>query len=213
MDETTAQEFIDGVLAGQPQAVAQLFAPYSGRLTRLIALRLDRRIAGRVSIEDILQEVYVAACRQLPQYTRRSQIPFYVWLRAIAVHKLLEVHRYHLATQQRDARREMPLQVTSSDASSQVLANFFVDSGTSPSRALMLEEMKSRLKACLDQLPAIDKEILALRHFEQLSPAETAHVLQLTEKAAGMRYTRALRKLRSVFDGLGDGSSAWYLNT
>lgn len=213
MDEISSDDMIVAAVAGQPEAIDRLLALYSDRLLRLIASRLDRRVAARVGVDDILQEVHVAACRQLPKYLRQAETPFYVWLRAIAINKLLEVHRNHLGTQMRDARRETPHSTRSADVSSRITFEQFVDSGTSPSRELLRDELKSRLNFCIQQLPAGDQEVLALRHFEQLSPIETAHVLQLTEKAAGMRYTRALRRLKTVMDAVSQGSSAWTIDT
>ncbi|MCA9262851.1 MAG: sigma-70 family RNA polymerase sigma factor [Planctomycetales bacterium] len=213
MDEPSNQDIIDATTSCHPEAFDRLVTPYSERLLRLIDLRLDRRILGRVGSDDILQEVHMAAYRQLPHYLPRSQTPFYVWLRAIAVNKLLEVHRRHLGTKQRDARRESADRISPSEASSHILAQHFVDRGTSPSNALMREEIKSRLETCIDRLAPSDRDILALRHFEQLSPTETAHVLQLTEKAAGMRYTRALRRLKSELEAAGGALSAWNLES
>ena len=175
----------------------------------LIASRLDPRMAARLDVEDVLQEVRLAACRQKEDFLHQPEIPPYVWLRAVAVKKLFELHRYHLGTQKRDARREVSVdRPHGCEASTSAMANHFVDSGTSPSRSAMRAELKSRLETCLDQLPAWDQEVLALRHIEQLDPKETAQVLQLTAKAASMRYLRTLRRLKALFDAQGGNSSA-----
>jgi RNA polymerase sigma-70 factor (ECF subfamily) len=196
--------------AGNEASLVSLLDLHSDRLSKLIALRIDRRMKQRIGVEDVMQEVHIRAARHLRDYLQHSTAPFYLWIRSVTVNVLLELHRRHLGTQMRDARREVALGNSEWLApSSDVLAQRLADTGTSPSNVAMRAEVAAQLKNALDSLPPADQEVLALRHFEQLSPSETAQVLQLSEKASGMRYIRALKRLRSHLDGLPGGSSWW----
>lgn len=192
---------------GDTFALCELLKDNLGRLQRMIELRLDRRLAARIDTSDVLQEIQLCVLKEIANYPLQLNIPFYVWLRGIAVNKLHELHRYHLGTQKRAATRERSIDFDLRfDLSSNVFANQLADSGTSPSGAIMREEMKIRLENAIDQLLPSDKEIIALRHFEQLSSVECGYVLQVGDKAASMRYLRALRRLKEIlineeFDG------------
>jgi RNA polymerase sigma-70 factor (ECF subfamily) len=202
------KRLVEASVTGDVASLERLLHAHTGRLMRMISLRLDARMSRRVDAEDVLQEVQLRASRHLSDYLRTPEVPFYLWLRGVAANVLLEVHRRHLGTRMRDARREVPLsRRRGPEPSSQVLAWDLADSSTSPSNAAMKAEFKQRIETVVDSMPAADKEVLALRHFEQLSPTETAHILEISEKAAGMRYLRALKRLR---DQLGD-LSGWRL--
>jgi RNA polymerase sigma-70 factor, ECF subfamily len=196
---------------GDTASLQTLFKFFEERLRRLIALRVDYRILRRVDVDDVLQEVYLQASLHLKNYLTLSEVPFFAWLRGIAVNVLLELQRRHLGTQKRDARREIPLTSSSLEASSSVLSWQLVDCGTSPSNAAMREEAKMQLEDIINQLSSADKEIVALRHYEQLSPEETAAVLDISKKAAGMRYLRALKRLRELLADASGGLSGWQL--
>lgn len=205
-------QLVELAAAGDSSSLENLFRIHSERLKRMIALRMDRRIASRIDVEDVLQEVHLHASQHLVDYKRREGVPFYVWLRGVAIHVMLELHRRHMGTRMRDARLEVSMQRHfANTVSSEALARHLADSGTSPSGAAMKVELESQLKRVVDSLPPADKEVLVLRHFEQLTPPETAVVLQVSEKAAGMRYIRALRKLRKLLSDLPGGLSNWRL--
>lgn len=184
---------------GDQAGFAALFATIGERLARMISLRIDPRMAGRIDVADVLQEVQIEAWRHLADYQRIPSVPFYFWLRGLAANKLRELHRRHLGTRMRDARRETRLFGDAVPAtSSHALAGFLADTATTPNRAAMRAELKDRLAAVIDGMEPLDREVLALRHFEQLTPAETAEMLQISEKAAGMRYLRALKRLKEI---------------
>jgi RNA polymerase sigma-70 factor (ECF subfamily) len=131
---------------------------------------------------------------------------FFLWLRGIAGNKLRELHRHHLGTQMRDAAREISIyRGAMPEASSAALAAQLLGHDTQPSEAAMRAEVKVHLQEALNQMDPLDREVLALRHFEQLSPQETAQVLGVKEKAAGMRYVRALRRLKEILVALPGG--------
>jgi RNA polymerase sigma-70 factor, ECF subfamily len=184
---------------GHGESLGALLTRHEGRLRRMVAFRLDPRLQGKVATEDVLQEVYLAAAQNLSDYLGQPATPFFFWLRGIAAHKLLELHRRHLGTRMRDARREVSLHNGAlPGATSAALAAQLLGHHTRPSEAAVRAEAKLRLQEALNGMDPIDREVLALRHFEQLSNAEAARVLQIKETAAGKRYLRALGRLREI---------------
>lgn len=191
--------------AGDQASWAALLDRHGKRIAKMVALRLDSRLLGRIDVEDVLQEAFLEAWRSLPNYRSDPEVPFYLWLRGVASNKLLDLHRRHLGVQMRDARREVslcygPAPETSTDA----LAGQLIGDLTPPSQAAMRSELRLHLQQALDRMQPLDREVLALRHFEHLTPTETALVLGIEPKAAGMRYVRALRRLKSVLGPLPD---------
>jgi RNA polymerase sigma-70 factor (ECF subfamily) len=197
-------ELLRMAAAGDGESWEALVGRSRQRLRRMVAFRLDQRLRGRVDPSDVLQDAYIAAWRDLGSYLERPEIPFFLWLRGIAGNKLRELHRHHLGTQMRDPRREVSIrggalsETTTTAMAAELLGNF-----TRASEEAVRLELRLRLQEALDAMDPIDREVLALRHFEQLSPAETARVLGIKEKAAGMRYVRALRRLKEVLNDLG----------
>jgi RNA polymerase sigma-70 factor, ECF subfamily len=195
--------------AGDPDGWAVLLARHGARLRRMVALRLDRRLQGRVDPSDVLQEAYLEAASHLADYLRRPDVPFFLWLRSIVGHQMLALHRRHLGTQMRDAGREVSLHHGSLPAtSSAALAAQLLGRETRPSEAAVRAEMKVRLQEALNRMDPLDREVLALRHFEHLSRAETAQVLGIQEAAAAKRYLRALRRLKDTLLNMGLGDLA-----
>src|SRR5262245_11954901 len=184
---------------GDPQAVGRLLDLYRPRLRLMVDLRLDRRLQGRLDPSDVLQEAYLDACKRIGEYAQKASMPFFVWLRLLTAEKLVFLHRHHLRVQMRDAGREVQLPVdVLCPASSAVLAAELVARHPSPSDVAAQAEMGAKLEAALDAMDALDREVLVLRHFEQLTNCETAHTLGLTESAASQRYVRALERLRAM---------------
>jgi RNA polymerase sigma-70 factor, ECF subfamily len=191
---------------GDPECWGTLWTLHAPRLRRLVAFRMDQRLQGRLDPSDVIQEACLEAWQHLADYLRDPDLPFFLWLRGIAGNKLRELHRHHLGTQMRDAGREVSIyRGTMPEASSAALAAQLLGHGTHASEAAIRAEVKVRLQEALNQLDPLDREVLALRHFEQLSPRETAQVLGIKEKAAGMRYVRALRRLKEVLIALPGG--------
>ena len=174
------------------------------RLRRVVAFRLDPRLRGRVDPSDVLQDAYLEAWRDLGSYLDRPEIPFFLWLRGIAGNKLRELHRHHLGTQRRDPRREVSIH---GDATSQTtataLAAQLLGDLTRASEEAVRRERTLRLHEAINAMDPLDREVLALRYSEQLSPAETARVLGIKEKAAGVRYLRSVRRLKEILHRLG----------
>jgi RNA polymerase sigma-70 factor (ECF subfamily) len=191
---------------GDDASWAALLSRHAERLRRMVAFRMDQRLQGRLDPEDVLQEAYLEAWQHLADYLRDPAVPFFLWLRGVVGNKLRELHRHHLGTQMRDAGREVSLyRGTLPETTSAALAAQLLGRGTRPSEAAVRAEVKVRLQEALNGMDPLDRDVLALRHFEQLSPAETAQVLGIKEKAAGMRYVRALRRLKEILTTLPGG--------
>ncbi len=185
--------------SGREQAVAELFGRNREKLQRMIAFRLDSRIAGKVDGDDILQDAYLEAVRRIQDYLDQPSVPFFVWLRQITTQVLIDTHRRYLDAQMRDVKREVALdRGGTSDTSSSGLIAQLADSLTTPSQRAVREETICELRRALDQLEEIDREVLVLRHLEELSNNEVAQVLGIDKYAASKRYLRALERLRGV---------------
>ena len=194
----------DGLLpraaAGDTAALAALFDRHRKRLRQMVRLRLDRRLQGRVDPSDVLQEAYLDLAEKLTEYVRsRPELPFYLWLRLVVGERLLRIHRRHLGAAMRDAGREISLhrgalpQASTASLAAQLLGRF-----TTASEALIRAEVRLQVQQALDQMEPIDREIIALRHFEELSNTEAAQVLGITPQAASNRHLRALARLQSI---------------
>jgi RNA polymerase sigma-70 factor (ECF subfamily) len=194
------------VVAGDQESWGELLVRHQKRLCRMVAFRMDQRLQGRIDPLDVIQDAFVEASEHRAEYLRQPPMPFFLWLRGIVGNKLRELHRYHLATQMRDASREVSLyRGKLPQASSAALADQLLGHATRPSEAAIRAELKIQLQEALNSMDPLDREVLVLRHFEQLSPAETAQELGIKEKAAGMRYLRALKRLKDILTCLPRG--------
>ena len=200
------RELLAGASQGDSGSLAALFTRYRNRLKRMVGLRLDARVQGRVDPSDVVQEAYVEVVKKLSDYLRAPSLPFFLWVRLLTAQKLALAHRQHLGVKARDAGREIALYRGYPAASSAALAARLLGKLTTPSQAAVKAELKIRIQQALNGMDAVDREILTLRHFEQLSNSETALVLGIKEPAACNRYFRALERLRSI---LGAFSDAW----
>ena len=185
-------------LGGQ-EGLAALFAEHHQRLWRLIRFRMDHRLVGRVDPDDVLQEAYLAAVGRLADYDRSPTCTPFVWLRTMILQTLTDLHRRHLGAQMRDAGREIGRQdLRFPCTTSASLAAQFVGHMTSPSQAAVRAEAYAQVEQVIANMEPLDREVLALRHFEELTNSEIAEVLGIQQKAASIRYVRAIKRLRSV---------------
>ncbi len=185
--------------AGDPHALGELLERNRERLARIVGFRMDRRLQGRIDATDVVQETFIDATRRFAEFAKDRPVPFFLWLRYLTVQKLAELHRHHLGVKARDAGREVSIyQGPLPQATSAVLAAQLLGKQTSPSEAAAQAELKLKLEDKLNSLDEIDREVLALRHFEQLSNAEAAQVLQISESAASNRYVRAVKRLKAI---------------
>src|SRR4051812_2539419 len=165
-----------GAAAGDAAAWGELLTEHDGRLRRMVEFRLDPRLRGRIDPSDVVQDAYVEAADHREAYFRLPALPLFLWLRGIVGNKLLETHRHHLGTRMRDAGREVsashkPAGASGPDATSVALLAGFSAHATGPGTAAAGAESAARLREAIAALAEIDREVLALRHFEQLSNA------------------------------------------
>jgi RNA polymerase sigma-70 factor (ECF subfamily) len=193
--------------AGDRQVWSGLLADHRARLRRMVALRLDRRLQGRVDPSDVIQEAYIEATAGLAEFVARGEMPFFLWLRWLTGMTLNALHRKHLGCQVRDAAREVSIHRGAwPQATSAALAAHLLGRETSASAVAIRLERKARLQDALEAMDAIDREVLILRHFEELNNVETAQTLGMQESSASKRYIRALRKLKDILSAMPGGS-------
>jgi RNA polymerase sigma-70 factor (ECF subfamily) len=191
---------------GDPQRFGEMLEQCRPRLRRMVALRLDPRLHGRIDPSDVIQETYLEASARLAEYLQKPTMPFFLWLRFLAGQKLVTLHRHHLGRQMRDASREVSLyRGQLPETTSAALAAQLLGRDARPSEAAIRAELKIRLQEALNSMDPLDREILALRHFEQLNLAETAEVLKLTESGACRRHLRAVKRLKEILSNLPGG--------
>lgn len=208
MDNNSAAttRLLEQARAGDQDALNRLFARHRVRLRRMVELRLDRRLQARIDASDVIQEAHVEVVTRLNEYLNEPSYPLFLWLRLIVGERLLKLHRHHLGTQMRDAGLEVSLyRGALPEASSAALAAQLLGKHTSPTQAAVRAERIIRLQEALNTLEAIDREVLALRHFEELSLAETALSLGIEESAAAKRYIRALKRLKTTLASMPGG--------
>lgn len=202
--ETSA--LLERARAGDQQAVNELFARYRDRLRRMVDIRLDRRVQGRVDASDVIQEAYLEVSQRLAEYLLDPKLPLFLWLRLVVGERLSKLHRHHLGTQMRDVGREISLfREPMPPASSAALAAQLLGRLTSPTQAAVRAERLLRMQEAINSLEPMDREILSLRHFEELNRSEAAQVLGIAESAAAKRYVRALKRLKEALADLPGG--------
>ena len=193
------EELLSRFKRGDEHALAELFSYHRERLWRTVHFRLDRRLSGRVDPDDVLQEAYLNAAARARHFTDDTPTSFFIWLRMIVNQTLIDLHRLHLGAQMRDAAREVSIHRGSlAHTTSTALAAQLAGGLTSPSGAAVREETARQLEQALQDMDPTDREVLALRHFEELTNGEAAQVLGIKQKAASIRYVRALRRLKKT---------------
>ena len=199
VNSSDTDDLLERSAQGDQQGWGALLARHRERLRRMIALRLDHRLQGRIDASDVIQETYLEAWGRLSDYLRNPTMPFFLWLRFLAGQKLVTLHRHHLGVEMRDPNREVSLfRGSLPETSSAALAAQLLGHDTRPSEAAVRAELKIRLQEALNTMDALDREVLALRHFEQLTRTEIAQVLDISEAAVSKRYIRALKKLKEI---------------
>jgi RNA polymerase sigma-70 factor, ECF subfamily len=185
---------------GDRNALAELFTQYRDRLAQMLQFRMPAQLAGRVGIDDLLQESYLAAEKRIDAFEHTDEHGPFVWLRLITLQTLTDQCRRHLAAQRRDAGRELSVhaRIPMQGATTASIASLLIGDLTSPSGVIMRAEAIEQLETSIDGMDPIDREVLVLRHFEMLSNTETAAVLDITPKAASIRYVRAIRRLKDI---------------
>lgn len=203
LTEQELDSLVNDLIQGDRDALGKLFAHYRQRLWRIVTFRMDQRLTGRVDADDVLQEAWLDAEKRIQHFLRDSPESFFIWLRLIVNQTLIDIHRRHLGTQARDARRDRSLTGGWSAASTSVsLSHMLLGHLTSPSQAALRAELSEQLNVALEGMGDLDREVLALRHFEELTNSETARALGISEQAASLRYVRAIARLRKILEAL-----------
>jgi RNA polymerase sigma-70 factor (ECF subfamily) len=183
---------------GDENAVDAVLERHRKRLRTMVAMRMDRRLSTRVDPSDVVQESLAVAAKRLGDYFRNPDFPFYVWLRELAWQRLIDLQRTHLRAKRRSVSREERGVLSLPDESVAALAGSLVDAQGDPHEALVREELRARVRAALGRLPDRDREVLVLRHLEQLATKETAAALGIREGAVKVRLLRSLKRMREL---------------
>ena len=195
---------VTSAIGGDQEAMAALFDRHRFRLRRMVEIRLDFRLNGRLDPSDVLQEAFMDMTRELPNYALKRNIPFFLWMRLVTGQRLMRLHRQHLGAEMRDASREVYFnQGAMPQATSFSIAEHLVANNTSVSKVAIRAELQQKLQTVLGKMEPLDQEIITLRSFEELSNQETAEVLGIPPNTATKRYVRALKRLQLV---MGHGS-------
>ncbi len=202
-DDSAAADLVDRVVRGDQTALAELFSQHRDRLWRMVNFRMDPRLHGRVDADDVLQEAWLSVVQRIDHFLADASRSIFVWFRLITSQTLIDIHRRHLGTRKRNAAAEFSISGGwTASSTSFSLSHHLLGHLTSPSQAALRNELSAVLRTALDSMQEIDREVLALRHFEQLSNRETAQILGISEQAASDRYIRALSRLRNVLTAL-----------
>jgi RNA polymerase sigma-70 factor (ECF subfamily) len=205
-DNQQTRKLLNDARQGDRSAVNRLLDRHRKALHRMVQLRLDQKIRGRIDVSDVVQDVLVEASRRLPQYLENPVMSFHLWVRQIAKDRIIDAHRRHRVSAKRSVDREQSLAVPlAMDQSTLELAAQLRDPELTPAAAATRQEMVQLVERSLSQLGDQDCEIIMMRHYEQLSNQEIAEILGLSEPAAGMRYLRAIRRLRGLIMKLTGG--------
>jgi RNA polymerase sigma-70 factor (ECF subfamily) len=205
-NSTDTVRLIERLRAGDREALNEVFTHHRGRLRRMVEMRMDWRLQARLDASDVIQEAFLEAAQRMSDYLRDPPLPLFLWLRLLVGERLTRLHRQHLGAKMRDAGREVSLyREPLPAASSMALAAQLLGKHTSPTQAAVRAERMIRLQEAVNTLDPIDREVLSLRHFEELTRAESAKVLGIEEGAAAKRYVRALKRLKDILAALPGG--------
>ena len=203
-DNGETLELLQRADQGDREALNGLFSRHRGRLERMVSLRMAEALRGRVDPADVVQESLMEASCRLPEFLASPDVPFFIWLRFLTNQNLMKMHRHHLGTQARDPRREVSLYARATPpATTEALAAQLLGQLSTPSEKFAAVELKLKLQEALNTMHPQDREIVALRHYEQLSNVECAQELGIQTAAASKRYIRALDRLRTILVDLG----------
>jgi len=200
-DSEQTQELLQQAGDGNLSAINALMDRHRDSLHNMVRMRLDRAIGRRVDASDVVQDVLLEASRRMSDYLKDPRLPYHLWLRQLAKDRIIDLYRRHRVAQRRSVDREQQLQrPAKGDQSSLDMVAAIADQELTPAAAVLKKELQQRFLIALEELSEDDKEIILMRHHEQLTNTEVAQVLELTTAAAGMRYLRALRRLREVLE-------------
>jgi RNA polymerase sigma-70 factor (ECF subfamily) len=206
-NQPDTDELIEQARGGDAVASAALLDVHRARLRRMIAVRIDPRLSRRVDPSDVVQDTLATALRKLPQYLEDRPLPFYPWLRQIAWNRLVDLQRRHILAGNRTVNREDAHDWDLADRSARLLADRLSQFSSTPSARMMREELTQRVQTAMRQLPESMREVLVLRHLEELSVQEAAATLGISEGTVKSRHFRALARLRDLLEDAEEGAA------
>ena len=198
LPDPDTEQLLREAAGGSTDACGRLLERHRPRLERMVALRMDKRLAARLDAADVVMDALAEAVAKLPAYLRERPLPFFPWLRSLAGEHLATLHRRHVRARGRSVLREEAGVLHLPDESAAELASRLVTSSTSPTQRALRQELRERVQQALGRLSERDREVLVLRNLEQLSVADTAEVLQISTAAVKMRHMRALERLHAL---------------
>ncbi len=197
--EFATEELVERLRGGESQVLGTLFERYRSQLHRMVEFRLDRRLRGRVDASDVLQDAFVDVSQYIDRFISQPEMPLIVWLRIMTTQRMIDIHRRHLGAEKRNAAQDVSLnQPGVYEATSACIAVQLVGNLPTPSAGAQLGERIQKLEETLERMDPLDREVLAMRHFEELSNGEVAEILGLSKSAASNRYVRALKRLKDI---------------
>jgi RNA polymerase sigma-70 factor (ECF subfamily) len=182
---------------GDMAAVGRVFQEHRPKLLAMLQRRIDPKLVVRIEAEEVLTEAFIEARRKWPTFREQSALTPYAWLYRIALDCLIEAWRRE-SRACRNYRQDMPLP----EATSVQLALGLVSPGTNPAEAAAREELCRRVRQVMSLLKDKDREVLWMRHFDELSYREIAAVLGVEVNTAEQRYHRALGRLSDLWQQL-----------
>jgi RNA polymerase sigma-70 factor (ECF subfamily) len=194
-DKPGTDQLLQLAAGGDKSAAEHLLDRCRPRLRRMISVRISPQISSRIDPSDVVQEALVEAFQKLPGFLETRAVSFYPWIRQIAWQRLMKLHRAHLDAERRSVRREAHDELYVTDESVLQLAERFIASETDPPHRVVRSELRERVRAALDQLDPIDREVLLMRYLEHMRLKEIAESLSITLEAAKKRHARALERL------------------
>jgi RNA polymerase sigma-70 factor, ECF subfamily len=191
-DSSQTSRLLDAAAQGDRRAVEQLIEVHRNYLRKIIDLRMDDALRVRVDPSDVVQETQLVACQRINDFLKRRPTSFRIWLRRKALEQLVDLRRRHILAEKRSVRREYTL----SNRSSMAIARSLMY--RPPSEQTHRQEAGRQVREAIASMSVIDREVLLLRHVEELSNAESAEVMKVDPATASQRYGRALRRLRDA---------------
>jgi RNA polymerase sigma-70 factor, ECF subfamily len=204
--ETTEESLLSRLRQGDRDVLGELFGLHRERLWRLVRFRMDPRLLVRMDPDDVLQEAFLDGSRRIESFLSQPGASLFIWLRLLVMQTLCDMHRHHVGAQMRDARRDVPLDPQDGSRTSVCLAMLLAGTITSPSQAAAALELMGRLEQAIASMAKFDQEIIALRHFEDLTNLETAEALGISPQAASNRYVRAIARLKEILTPFRDSN-------
>ena len=203
---------IEGLLgkaaSGDQDAIQQLFETHRARLKRMVAIRLDARVAARIDPSDVVQDALGDAALKLGDYLRQRPLPFYPWLHRLTTERIAQAHRRHVKARSRAVERERAGSFPLPDESAMLLVDRLVGSGTSPSQRLLKKERQQQVSEAMAKLGPNDREVLVLCYLDGLTFGEIGAILGITENASKVRHFRALERIRKLMETIDSGEAS-----